>query len=318
MKLSEANALCGKIQKMVYGSGADLHEVNTYRYRETAQTLRENGVHTVNDIVYSGDYPNSVMDLWYPSDENNLHTLIVYMHGGGMLFGDKASGDPLAKNKGIVGLLQKLAESGYAVASLNYVLAPEYIFPAQLKQIDQAIAFLKENQEKYRLNMKDFIIAGSSAGANLTGIYGTLLCNPKYREKTGVHPSIDSKCVRCLVIDEAVVGIHGSNEVLEAMLQTWTAEEDTENGERSVLVDFPQWIREGYLPSYVIASNQEPEFCRTALRIKERADDLNARNEVFYAAAEEESLSHGFLTKFDFSPNAALCMNKMLKFISEK
>lgn len=318
MKLSEANALCVKIQKMVFGNSAGLDEVNTYQYKESLETVRENGVHTVNDIVYSSDYPNSVMDLWYPSEENNLHTLIIYMHGGGMLFGDKASGDPLAKNKGIVGLLQKLAESGYTVASLNYVLAPEYIFPSQLKQIDQAIAFLKDHQEKYRLNMEDVIIAGSSAGANLTGIYGTLLCNPEYREKTGVQPCIDPRQVRCLVIDEAVVGIHGSNEVLQAMLQTWVSEEDIETGERSLLTDFPLWIKDGYLPSYIIASNQEPEFYRTALRIKVRTDYLNVRNELFYVTAEEESLSHGFLTKFDFSPNAALCMNLMLKFISEK
>ncbi|MBR4455690.1 MAG: alpha/beta hydrolase [Solobacterium sp.] len=318
MKLSEANDLCIKIQKMVFGNNTGPDEVNTYRYKETAETAHENDVHTVNDIVYSSDYPNSVMDLWYPSDEKNLHTLIIYMHGGGMLFGDKASGDPLAKNKGIVGLLQKLAESGYTVASLNYVLAPEYIFPAQLKQIDQAIAFLKENQEKYRLNMKDFIIAGSSAGANLTGIYGTLLCNSEYREKTGIHPCVDPCLVRCLVIDEAVVGIHSSNEVLEAMLQTWVSEEDMETGERSLMTDFPLWIKDGTLPSYIIASNQEPEFYRTALRIKERADDLNVRNEMFYTAAEEESLSHGFLTKFDFSPSAALCLKEMMEFISEK
>ncbi len=83
-------------------------------------------------------------------------------------------------------------------------------------------------------------------------------------------------------------------------------------------MDYPRFIKDDYVPSYIIASNQEDVFRIHAENLCQVLSGISSEYEYFYEPKETDDLEHGFLTKFDFSPNAALCMNKMLKFISEK
>ncbi|MBE6122385.1 MAG: alpha/beta hydrolase [Erysipelotrichaceae bacterium] len=319
MKLEKAKTMCTAVQKMVfeklYGDG---HEANTFAYAEQRETVRRDGIRVLSDVVYSDAYPNSVMDIWYPAEEKSNHRTMVYFHGGGMLFGDKASGDPLAKTKDILGLLEAIVKAGFTAVSVNYVFAPEYTFPSQLFQMDQALDYLRKNQQRLGLNMNQITLGGSSAGANLTGIYAAALSNPEYSEKIGLKPCVTMQDIHSIMLDEPVAGIHGSNEVLEAMLQTWADEEDMENSERGILIDFPEWIKDAYPDAWLIASNQENEFYATVCRIKERLNAAKIRNELFYVPRNEDDLAHGFMTKYEINQNASDCLHGMLDFISAK
>ena len=66
------------------------------------------------------------MDIYVPSVTTAQPLpLAIYVHGGGLTSGDKSNINPV--------FLNALASAGYAVASVNYRLAPYYKFPAQLR-----------------------------------------------------------------------------------------------------------------------------------------------------------------------------------------
>jgi acetyl esterase/lipase len=61
--------------------------------------------------------------------------IAMYVHGGGMTAGDKSDVNPA--------FLDTLASAGYAVASVNYRLAPDSRFPAQIEDVKCAIRYLR-------------------------------------------------------------------------------------------------------------------------------------------------------------------------------
>ena len=71
------------------------------------------------------------------------------VHGGGFMMGDKADG------AGLTGVDQLLAD-GYAVASINYRLSSEAIYPAQIFDAKAAVRFLRANASQYNLNPDQF------------------------------------------------------------------------------------------------------------------------------------------------------------------
>jgi acetyl esterase/lipase len=57
-------------------------------------------------------------------------------------------------------------ERGYAVASINYRLSGEAIFPAGVQDIKAAIRWLRANAKQFHLDPRRFAACGGSAGGN--------------------------------------------------------------------------------------------------------------------------------------------------------
>jgi acetyl esterase/lipase len=88
--------------------------------------------------------------------------------GGAFSLGDKSE---IASSPMIAHWLSR----GYLVASINYRLAPEYTFPAQVEDVKCAVRFLRENALKYGINPDKIGACGVSAGGYLVGMMG--LCD---------------------------------------------------------------------------------------------------------------------------------------------
>jgi len=91
--------------------------------------------------------------------------LAVYVHGGAWRAGDKKGGIDSAESRMFLQL-------GFAVASINYRLAPEYVFPAQINDCKLAIRFLRANAEKFGIDPDRIGIHGGSAGGHLVALMG--------------------------------------------------------------------------------------------------------------------------------------------------
>ena len=80
------------------------------------------GIKAMRDLEYTKvDGTALLLDLFVPEKADAPLPLIVWIHGGARLGGDKA-GCPA------MGQLRR----GYAVASINYRLSQQAIFPAQI------------------------------------------------------------------------------------------------------------------------------------------------------------------------------------------
>lgn len=121
------------------------------------------GAKALRDLAYvDGGAERQKLDLYLPEKSAAPLPLIIWIHGGGWAAGDKA-GCPA----------QRMTAQGYAVASLNYRLSGDAIFPAQIEDCKAAIRWLRAHAKEYNLDANHFGVWGSSAGGHLVALLGT-------------------------------------------------------------------------------------------------------------------------------------------------
>ena len=147
-----------------------------------------NSVAWITNVPYvRGGGPQQQLDLYIPTEQKNM-PLVVYVHGGGWEHGDKA-GDSLNPNH-----LQLLWD-GYAMASINYRLAPAAIWPAQIQDCKAAIRWLKTHAHEYGYDPNRIAVMGESAGAQLAAVLGTTSGSKTFDEGENLDSSSDVTCV---------------------------------------------------------------------------------------------------------------------------
>ena len=316
MKSIKADLKCSVVQKIVFNKTMPGVKVNSFEPRNVpGEHLREDGVLYVNDICYGNQYPNSYLDIWYAGGEKaSDRPTVIYIHGGGFIFGDKASGDPMAVSEGQVSLYAELARQGYNVIGMNYALAPQYRFPVQLAQVDQMLCHLVTHAEELCLDMNRVFLGGGSAGACLSEIYGALLTNDQYAKHLGITPSVEPDRIKGLILDEAALSNRNFNEDMNAMMGCWLGADDLLSDKISMLLDPTKWIKT-YIPTFINSSNQEPYFADSAEDLKSVLERIGIEYTNFYRTPEYEKLEHGYLNNLTTSPSARECFSEVKRFI---
>lgn len=122
----------------------------------------------IRDIPYAdNDNRRQALDLYLPKQptEGKPLPVIVWIHGGAWLAGDRASG---------FGQLRTFVQSGdYAGVSVGYRLTDEASWPAQIDDCKAAIRWIRGNAKKYNLDPDRIGVWGSSAGGHLVAMLGT-------------------------------------------------------------------------------------------------------------------------------------------------
>lgn len=121
-----------------------------------------------------GADPKQRLDLVQPAGVSHA-PILLFIHGGGWSIGDKAHAAP-EKAKWANG-------RGWAFASANYRLVPHATVEQQAADVASAIAWLRANAAKERLDPDRIVLMGHSAGAHLAALVGT---DPRYLQAAGV------------------------------------------------------------------------------------------------------------------------------------
>ncbi len=199
--MTHTQIIVGAIQKLSAGT---VNTINSYEpLGEPMEGVKDNGQYIITEIKYSDNYPNSFLDITYP-DENRetSRPTFIYFHGGGFFGGSKSVGDPLAESDATA-LLDDICAEGFNLVNIDYVLVPEYHFPAPLMQANEAFQFLIEHAEEYHLDMDQVVIMGSSAGAIMTSQLGSIITNPAYAEALEISPALKPEQITAVVLDDA-------------------------------------------------------------------------------------------------------------------
>jgi acetyl esterase/lipase len=116
------------------------------------------------DIVFSPpDWPQQLRaDIYQPDGAQPLPAVLV-IYGGGWHSGDRTQLTPIA---------MRLAERGYVAVATSYRLAPAYHFPAQLRDLQLAVRWMRANAAQYGIDPARIGAWGYSAGAHLAALLG--------------------------------------------------------------------------------------------------------------------------------------------------
>ncbi len=94
---------------------------------------------------------------------------VVVIHGGGWSFGDKWS---------LQGYSRTLASGGFVAITINYRLAPQHKFPAQVDDVREALVWTAKNAERFSIDLSRLGLCGYSAGGHLSALVASLADEP--------------------------------------------------------------------------------------------------------------------------------------------
>jgi len=143
----------------------------------------------------------------YKNSSSANQRVMLYYHGGGFVFLGLDSHDKVCR--------RLCAMNNCMVVSVDYRLAPEYPFPAAHEDAFTAIKWVRANIEKFGGDASKLIVAGDSAGGNLSAcmahkcrrenipLLAQILVYPWVDGKLA-NPSIDRNAGGYLLTKEAV------------------------------------------------------------------------------------------------------------------
>jgi acetyl esterase/lipase len=132
------------------------------------------------DIVYREldgiESSQTSLDIYYDESRNILEKrpVVVFIHGGGWVGGDKASFNNLSED----GLPSRFVSNGYVFVSINFRLPTEEQAAGSgiqnmSEDIAKAIKWLSINIRRYGGHKDGFILLGYSSGAHLASLVAT-------------------------------------------------------------------------------------------------------------------------------------------------
>lgn len=109
---------------------------------------------TFADVPYD-DHALTRLDFWQ-ADGEGPRPLLVHIHGGGWVGGDK---------KVNPGLPKKWLDRGVSFASVNYRLSGEHPLPVPVHDAARALQFIRSKSKAWNLDPQRIALTGGSAGA---------------------------------------------------------------------------------------------------------------------------------------------------------
>jgi acetyl esterase/lipase len=142
-------------------------------------SLHPRDMQLVRDVHY-GPLARHRLDVWRMSTTPQDAPVIFYVHGGSWTIGDKREqGRPM---------LHEFVRRGWVAVVCNYRLAPQDPWPAQIEDATRAFAWIKKYVATYGGDPRRVVIAGGSAGGQLSSLLALCSNDPTWRPKdvTGV------------------------------------------------------------------------------------------------------------------------------------
>lgn len=184
-------------------------------------SLGRSGELRYENIVYSCEpgYRPLFLDLRLPPPGDAPHPLIIWVHGGGWIYGSRRRLPPhLFESR----VHDQMLDAGFAVASVDYRLAREAGFPGMLLDVKAALRWLRGHAAEFTLDPERVILWGESAGGHLAVMAG--ICTKlDGARRTGEHPDQSE-------VPTAIVDWYGPAD-LTAMAQTDLGADSEEVGE---------------------------------------------------------------------------------------
>jgi acetyl esterase/lipase len=143
------------------------------------------------DLPYATLSATQKLDIYWPAEGNGPFPVILSIHGGAFMFGDKRD---FQINPMLAGV-----ERGYAVVGVNYRMSGEAKFPALVQDIKAAIRWIRTNAGTYLLDPARIATWGGSAGGYLSLMAGLTAGNPELEDLRPGNP--DQPCNVQAVVD---------------------------------------------------------------------------------------------------------------------
>lgn len=174
--------------------------------KRDAGLVYPNHILRVEDISY-GKHKMNVLDVYRPQNTDEKLPVIVSVHGGGWVYGDK---------KLYSHYCTSLATRGFVVVNFTYRLSPESKFPCHLEDTVKVFDWVLKNGEQFGMDLDNVFAVGDSAGGHILALFSAMCTNPDFATKFDFKAPENfvprAIALNCAVLDmDAIKNSEGSN-----------------------------------------------------------------------------------------------------------
>ena len=234
-----------------------------------------------NNIRYGEDERN-VLDVYRPKQFSGKLPVIVSVHGGGWVYGDKAINQFYCMS---------LAEHGFAVVNFSYRLSPKYKHPTPLIDTNKVFKWVIENADAYGFDIDNVFAVGDSVGANIVGFFCCLCLDNEYAKKLSIEPP-KNFVPKALGLN---CGLYLLERGKELLLDNLAAEYFPQGGtdEEYAEIDLKKHIKSKFPPSFIATASGD--FLRPQAKpFYEFLKSLGVETEYHCYGDEKNVLTHVF------------------------
>lgn len=170
-----------------------LYEMKPEEAREFLKEVQKNYTQDIDAQITDTELFTPIADnvpvrIVRPAGNHEKLPVILYIHGGGWVMGDKYTHDAIIK---------KLANCTKSVVVFpEYTLSPEVVYPYAFTQIYAVLDFIFNNPDQFNIDSSRIAIAGDSAGGNMAAAIALKSKNengPKIKFQALFYPVTDAK-----------------------------------------------------------------------------------------------------------------------------
>jgi acetyl esterase len=294
-------------------------ESNAAEVKAAMEKHAPEGIASITNQQYREGDDDALLDVYFPEGLAEAEALptVVWTHGGAWLSGSKENDVPY---------FELIAKEGYTVVALGYSLAPEKTYPTAVHQINDALAYIQENAERLHIDPDNIIMAGDSAGSQLTSQIAAIVTNPGYAESLGITPSLRADQLKGLVL---TCGIYDMEAFLEngdmikggilgwgVGVTTWayTGSRDHDSAALAEMSTINH-VTADYPPAFITGGNGDPLTDAQSKPLAEKLDGLGVETTtLFYPADHEPKLPHEYQFNLD-NEDGQNALKEILGFI---
>lgn len=220
--------------------------------------------HTLRNLSY-GEHRRHVLDMTLPKNRDSNTPVVIFIHGGAWVIGDKSV---------FATEIQNFADNGIACATMNYRYASKLTgihHPELPYDIKNAVAFIASNAEKWQIASNRFGLVGHSAGGHLSLITSYAFNDGKIKACASWAGPLD-------FVDNEQLAISNATDVFETYMghKLETVADTLAYKNAS-----PYWrVSTGAVPTLLIHGTDDDGIpYQNALKMQAKLDNLNIVNE---------------------------------------
>ena len=273
--------------------------------RSYKNLIAPEGIERFNNIQYGEDKKWNLLDLYYPKDRKTPSPVIINVHGGGWVTGDKECAQFYCMD---------MALRGFAVVNFSYRLAPRHKFPKQLEDTNNAVNWLLDNTEKYQLDKNAVFMIGDSAGAHILGIYVNILTNKNYADNftftvpAGFAPN--AVCLNCGVYDIEKELANDPRKMTKNLMHDFLGK--PLNDKKVKLACVNEFMNENFPPAFVLSAHGDFLLHQVPV-MEKKLKELNIPYICKVYGTEENKLVHVFQCNY-WTEEAKIANNEQAEF----
>lgn len=240
--------------------------------------------------------------------------LIIWVHGGGFVAGDKSS---------VANWLSVLAGQGYPVVSVEYQRGASRAYPKPVRQVNAALAHLEANGPRLGVDPSAIVLGGDSAGAHIASQLALSLTNADYALALGVDPALPAERLRGILL---VSGLHDFPDLsaggmiglfLRSAFRGYTGETDPAQVKGIEHFSIIRNADTRFPPTFITSGNADP-LAPQGKALAERLKALGVETDtLFFRPDHPAQLGHEYQFRLD-TPDGRLAFARMVAFLDRQ